>query len=128
MTDTPVPSAPPLDASRGNLRLAVSIFAPPMVWLLHLVVSYALVESSCGSNVGWLIHTSVSAVALLLALPGGMIARNEWKDAQADDRSDHASLQRRRLLAAAGMANSFFFSAIILLAWTASLVISPCAP
>jgi nicotinamide riboside transporter PnuC len=121
--------APPkLKASKRDIMLALSILTPPAAWLLHLVASYALVGPSCGASAPGMIHASLSVLALLFTAPSGWFAWREWKAAQSDEANDRSALQRTRLFAAAGMANTFLFGTIIALSAAASLLLSPCTP
>lgn len=48
-------------------KLSMLLFAPPLIWLAHLTISYALVPESCVSGEKWFLHL-VTVVALVLAL------------------------------------------------------------
>lgn len=107
--------------------LVVGMLAAPVAWLLHLVVSYALVEPMCARGVVWVYHL-VTLGALLLAFPGGWAAWREWRSTPKDEDPAPPGRHRTHFLAVAGIVNTAFFSFIILLAWSSAFAISPCGP
>ncbi len=117
--DRPYP--PSMHVGQRGAALAYGIFAPPIAWLLHLVASYAIVEPMCGMSHAWLVHTAMTAVALLIAIPGGVLAYRSMH-------TEEGSGARSRLLPTIALANSVLFSLIMILSWTAALVVPPCTP
>jgi hypothetical protein len=139
---------PPTLSLHGRRRLLLGLSVAPLAWLVHLVASYAVVGPSCTMSSPWLLHTALTIGALAIAVPGGVTAFRTLRsaaDTPVGDRAnagnggaggeslavserDARSTQRDKLFAAIALANATLFSAIIVLAWTASLVVSPCAP
>ncbi len=105
--------------------LVAGMLAAPVAWLLHLVVSYAIVETTCEHGAYWL-HHLVTLLALLLVLPGGWAAWKEWSVTPKDVEDAPRGRHRTHFLAIAGMVNTVFFGLIILLAWSAAIVVGPC--
>ncbi len=105
--------------------LVVGMLAAPVGWLLHLAVSFSLVETLCRTGSAW-IHHAVAAAALAIALPGGWAAWKEWRSTPRDEESAPRGRHRTHFLAISGMVNSAFFGLIIVLTWAAAFVIPPC--
>jgi hypothetical protein len=61
------------DTTSTNLALWLALFAGPVAWTLHLLVSYALVKVACEANVALLLHL-VTLATLALAVLGLAIA------------------------------------------------------
>jgi len=109
---------PPTKRERAERRRLVllwfAVLAGPIAWGAHLVLSDGVSELSCrGGGVGWLgaaeiVLTLVPAAIVVVAL---LVALSQRRATTADD--DATSGQR--FLAAAGIACSIVFLALILL-------------
>lgn len=128
--------------------VGIGLLAAPVAWLVHLIASFAVVEPACAADAPWLLHAALTIGALVLAITGGVFAFNALREAPDDEAThgtrtdrvtadgpphpvrfhDPRSAPRNRLLAATAIVNSILFSTIIVLSWTATLVIPPCAP
>lgn len=123
-SDHEAPTAPVKPEHEARL-LVVGMLAAPLAWLAHLGTSYALVQTTCERGISWP-HHAAAAIALALALPGGWSAWKEWRSTPKDEERAPRERHRTHFLAIAGIVNSAFFSAIIILAWAAAFAISPC--
>lgn len=112
---------------RTSARLVAGMLAAPLAWLLHLVVSYALVGPACEGEASW-VHHVVTLAALALALPGGVLAWQAWRGSPPEDSPGAPARHRTQFLAIAGVVNAVFFSLIILLSWSAAIALAPCPP
>ena len=126
-----VPHAPtPRYPSSGTGALLVALLGAPVVWAVHLAVSYFLVALDC--NTSWEgAHTAVLIATLLGALAAGgvgVFAWRGWKLARANRRGnllDTANV--REFLALAGAALAALFAGAIVLTGVSPLFLPTCS-
>jgi hypothetical protein len=102
-----------LDASLKPLSLWAAILAGPAAWALDLVVSYALVGWTCGSERVVVIR-AITFAALTIIAAGAAIA---WRALHCtpDQPADAGGrLPRARFMALLGLASSALFAVAVL--------------
>jgi hypothetical protein len=122
METNTAPTAPELTVTPTVRDLVVSTAVAPVLWLAHLIVSFALVGFVCDRNAGWLLHV-LSAVALGLAAAATAVG---WRLLRDRSRTAQHAGGTAVFVAAVGAANSALFTAIIALSWIAGFAIPPC--
>ncbi len=122
MEASAVPPAPDIIPSPTTRHLIVATTVAPLLWLAHLIGSFALVRFACANNASWLLHV-LSGAALVLAAAGTWVGWRAWHArSNARMRADDPN----SFVAAVGLGSSALFTAIIALSWIASFVIAPC--
>jgi hypothetical protein len=106
--------------------LWLGLLAGPLAWLTQLAVSYPLVPLSCRVEWGAIFHL-VTLVTALAAVGAGTVAWQNWQQLRADERGDHAQLERQRFMALGGAISCALFLATIVAQWLPVLFIGPCA-
>jgi uncharacterized membrane protein YidH (DUF202 family) len=119
---------PPPSASNGALLAA--LLGAPVVWAVHLAVSYFLVALDC--NTSWEGgETAVLLATLLCALAAGgsgVVAWRWWKRARGNRRGDLLdSANVQEFLALAGAALAALFAGTIVLTGISPLFLPICS-
>jgi len=123
MTTDPRTSIP--DARR-IAALWTGLLLAPAAFLLNLELGYALVPRSCERNDALLLHAT-QAVCLLLAVIGGLVARQVWRAAGAEwPDAEGGAGGRTRFMAGVGLLLSALFALVIAAQWIPGFVLSPC--
>jgi hypothetical protein len=99
-----------------DARLWNGIVVPPLVWLTHLVMSYALHASICESKSRTLVFI-ITIVFLLIVAAMGWLSFAWWRS-QRDDLA--------RFMAAMGFASSCLFALLILSDVIPLVMLRPC--
>lgn len=124
----PLPPAPPHQSS-GTGALLVALLGAPIIWAVHLAVSYFMVALDC--NTSWEgAHTAVLVATLICAVAAGgsgVFAWRGWRSARSQRRGnllDTANV--REFLALAGAAMAALFAAAIVLTGISPLFLPTC--
>jgi hypothetical protein len=124
------PAHPSGQASTGTRTMLVALLGAPVVWVVHLAVSYFLVALDC--NTRWDgARTAVlfaTILAVLAAGGTGAFAWRGWKRTRGngpDIRLDPANV--REFLALAGAALAALFAVAIVLTGIAPLFLPTCS-
>jgi hypothetical protein len=114
----------------GTTRLVIAFLAAPMIWGIHLMLSYFLVALHCetdwtGGRIGVVLATLVCAAA---ALGAGAFAWQEWKRVREPAGPDQLLDPRRMhgFLSLSGALLSILFAAAIVLAGMSPLFLPMC--
>jgi hypothetical protein len=108
------------------LRLWIGILLPPIAWGVQLQSVYLASEFGClTSDFTW--NHVLSALTLVVALVGGVIAWFEWVAAGATTEAEGVDrMSRRRFMALIGILSSALFSVTIVAQWLPTLMSVPC--
>lgn len=124
----------------GTPSLPVLLFAllgAPVVWMLHLLLSYAAVAIDCATP--WrgarIVIAVITVIAIGLSLGSGWLARRVWLRARAIDRPVDDAWDARMgertarisFLMVAGLAMSLLFALAIVYAAIPLLFVATCA-
>jgi hypothetical protein len=111
----------------GAIRaLWTGVLLPPIVFLIHLEVAYALVPKACSSRSTLALHL-VHLVCLGLVLLAGLIAWRCWKATGATWPGEGGGpLARNRFMAGIGVLMSGFVALVVLADWIPSFMLNPC--
>jgi len=114
-------------SSQRSIRLPVffAFFAPPIVWTLHLLICFPLVNLVCRIGTPLPLYI-VTIVALLLSILAGLVAYGSLRAVQGQDHDQNALWQRREFLRTGGVLFSILFSLPIVLWGFAAVVLNPC--
>lgn len=105
--------------------LWAGVLLPPVAWVVHLSITYAMASFVCHPPVTWPLYL-VSVAALGLSLWGGWISRG-IRQASADETGDAPnSTARARFMAQSGLLLSGIFSLAILAQTIPMFVLEPC--
>lgn len=105
-------------------RVWAGVLLAPAAWLADLGLSYAMVPARHGD--GTLAQRlAVAAVALAIALVGGLLSLRNWRAARGAQPPDDGS--GARFLAAFGAVASAFFALVIVTTTIPNLVLRPSA-
>src|SRR4051812_124755 len=92
--------------SSSSAMLWSGLAIPPLAWFISLEVNFAAAPLACSGR-GKLILYSASAVALLLAILGGVLASTQHAQLARGGAGERAEVQaRRKAMAFAGIALS----------------------
>lgn len=119
-TDDPGRTRP---ARASALRFPASlagVLLPPVIWLAHLTVVYALTPLACGALPRFPLHLA-TAVALL-----GIAASAGWGWAAAPPTVEDPGAARARFLAWVGLGFSGLAAVAVLFAEIAIVLVHPC--
>ena len=114
-----------IDRRRALQGLAswTSLLGAPIAWALEQQTSYTLVPFACATGRVWLLHAA-SVLFIILALGAGLIAWRSWHNPGHVENQD--ALRRTRFMAIVGMADSAFFTLLILVQAVPSFIFGPC--
>jgi hypothetical protein len=113
---------------KGLLTLWAGILLPPFAWFLHQQLSYISVLWACETGRQFILYIATLAM-LLLALGGGLIARQTWQRLGRDEPDEaEGVLARSRFMAVAGVLSSVMFSLVILAQGIPSFILNACEP
>jgi hypothetical protein len=95
------------------LPLWTGLLAGPLVWAADLTISYALVQWTCSSQRGLILHL-ISPVSFALVTSGGLISRLAFRQTGADLPTDAGDPRARaRFMAILGLTSSALFALTI---------------
>lgn len=112
----------------GTHSIWVGLIAPAVIFLAHLVVSYALVPWVCahGPEADMALHLS-TAIAFLLGLGAGALAWRNWRRAGRGWPDDEGGvIPRSRFLALLGLLTSIMLLATIVAQGIPVFILSAC--
>jgi uncharacterized membrane protein len=115
-------NAPAVD----TLWLWFGVLAGPIAWALDEGLSYAVTQHACSTGAFYELHI-ISAVCLLIALSGVMVAR--WQLTlvpQGADDEGGSSRDRSWFMARFGIACSLGFALVIIALAVPKMILSPC--
>lgn len=111
----------------GRRGLLFALVAAPTAWFIHLLAGYAITSLACGQASARAAIHIISAVFLLIALAGVLVAWRQWQTLRGDAAGTIENTRGRdAFLAVAGLLLSALFAAIIVLAWAALLALGGC--
>lgn len=126
------PTPPASDNEIGTVALAFGFLGPPVIWALHLAVSYFVVALSC--NTGW--KGAATAIALVTvagaaaALGAGAFAWRGWKRVRGRMVPGELldPMRIRGFLTLSGTLMAVLFAGAIILAGLSPLFLPMCSP
>jgi hypothetical protein len=111
-----------------ELGLWTGILGPPIAWLIHFQIIYALVPRVCMTHSHAAMHLT-TLVFLAATVACGLIAWKLLKPAPSEPGTIEpieGISARPRFMAQIGIMSSVMFSLIFIAQWIASLMIDPC--
>ena len=105
-----------VDAVSSRPALWFGLFAGPLAWTLHELLSYALVRFACANNTGFLLNV-VTLGCLAIAAAGGYVALRAYGMESHDE---------AKFLAGAGVLVSGLFIFAIVMESIPNMMVSPC--
>jgi hypothetical protein len=122
-TDKPVVEGQPV----GDPTLWFGALAGPIAWGLRLLIAYPLVYVACSLESMIPIHV-VSLAMAALSVAGAVVSWRSWRALGGDSRRlMEGPLTRDRFMAFSGVAFGIFFLVVILVEWSPSFFVDPCA-
>jgi hypothetical protein len=117
---------PPEGDNWRKFRQWIGLLLAPAAWGVQLQSVYLLSENGCFGGSYLPIHL-VSAICLMFAIVGGMVAFRLWRESGSEwpDRSPGAK-QPGGFMAAIGILSSSLFSIVIVAQWLPTLTGVPC--
>lgn len=119
---------------RGTIRLWTLLLIPPLMWALHLQVSYSIHTTACDQQ-NKLILFLASLVAFVVLVINGWIARSALVLAPAEA-SDHGAggpeeseprwQGRTRFMLLVALINSIFFALVVIGQTIPTIVLRAC--
>ena len=106
-------------------RLWSGVLLPPIAWLLHLSLAYAMSAVVCTPPVMWPFFV-LSAAALAVAIAGGGIAWRVKRDAAGEPEHAPTSRARGMFMAVCGIMLSAVFALAIVAQTIPMFVLEPC--
>jgi hypothetical protein len=110
--------SPAHPGGREPLRLWAGVVIPPLVWLIDLLLLYALQRYVCGTGNAWPFHLT-TGVTLLVALWAGSVA---WGVLSRTDLHE----RRRRFIGWGALALSGSFCLLILAQYLPVVMLEAC--
>lgn len=114
-------SHPIISRTHSPLALGYSVLVGPILWFIHFIAVYSLVEFGCRanfSNLSFITPATIRLVSIALTLPvllavgyGGVLAYRAWQTLDQDESAEPARADSTRFLTILGM----LFSALFLL-------------
>ncbi|MGN6184444.1 MAG: hypothetical protein ACTHQM_12405 [Thermoanaerobaculia bacterium] len=120
--------------SRQNAQLWATLLVPPLVWGLHLQISYSLHPSACASNSRWML-IGVSIVLIVPVLLMGWMALALLRSMPEPHATGHAGAAeeieprprgRARFMASSGLMGACLFALLILGQTVPMVMLRPC--
>jgi hypothetical protein len=114
--------------TRGRLWLPTMVLVGPVVWLLHLLVTYGLIYVSCRLSTSLPLHLAslVAIGAVAAALVSGWHVVGPLLASAGSSRPSEAGLSTRRLSVLLGWMLAAYFLVVITMAEVAFLLGGPC--
>ena len=123
---------PARDEDVSRISLAVGLLGAPIIWAVHLAVSYFLVALDCSTawDGGATAITLATAVAAVAALGTGAFAWRGWKRAQGRIASGELidPVRIRGFLTLSGVLMALLFTGAIILAGISPFFLPMCSP
>lgn len=108
-------------------RLAFAMLAPPVIWLLHLSISFSLVRAACVSGSKSMLHLLTAGAFILIAGAGWLAFVFLRRIGQGPvDRGD-VLRTRRRFMALSGVVFAVLFTILLVATEIPNLVMSSCS-
>ena len=103
------------------------ILGPPIAWLLHFQINYALVPHVCATHNHITLHLT-SIFFLAASIASGVLAWSLLRQPVAPEQAMEVEtmFDRPRFMAQVGMMMSVLFTLIIISQWIACFMIDPC--
>ncbi len=109
---------------RAILALWSGVLLPPLAWVLHLNVSYALATLACQHARATLLLTT--GVSLAVAGVGGAIAWRVWSEIGPGHEADGSVIGRSRFMGMGGVALAILFAVVIVVQTIPTLLFTSC--
>ena len=116
-------------APEGTWFLWAAVIGTPVLWALHLVLNYALVQRLCLSKRMWVMHVITLAFAALAGMAIGMSAREWTRTAKRKPVGERETeeVSRAQFTAVLAVMVSTLFFMVILATGVPAFIIDPCA-
>jgi hypothetical protein len=99
------------------------VLLPPVVWAVHLCLTYFLASVACDG--AWPLTLHLASVVSLAAIAGGGVV--SWRTVSKDvSENDPPPKGRAHFMAAAGVGFALIFGATVLAQWYPMFLIEPC--
>jgi hypothetical protein len=106
-------------------RQIFALLGGPIIWFVHLVLSYPLVPHVCATGWTWLLH-AITLVTFAVALATSWVGRQDYRVLRDIEDADR-STRRSRFVALYGIWSGIFWAVVILAEGLPVLVIDPCS-
>jgi hypothetical protein len=116
-------------AREGTWFLWAAVIGTPILWSIHLVLNYALVQRLCLSKRMWVMHVITLAFAGLAGVAMAVSAREWTRTARRKPvgPKDTEEISRAQFLAVLAVMVSTLFFMVILATGVPAFIIDPCA-
>ncbi len=97
----------------------------PIIWFVHLALSYPLVPHVCATGWTWLLHT-ITVVTMVIALLTSWVGWSDYRWLRTIEEPDRPT-KRARFLARYGIWSGIFWAVVIVAEGLPVFVIDPCS-
>jgi hypothetical protein len=112
--------------SRGAMSAQVAgLIVGPLAFGADLLLSYMLVDHSCSTGHGYVLH-AISVVCFVIVLGGAWMSWQQYENAKEGNDEGGSPLDRSHFLGLLGFAMNLFVAVVIIANAVPRFILSPC--